>query len=96
MTPTTVKVVSVTPITLLSVTKSLFDLLYLIKSFVVTIPAKVSPALLTTEKPLGKVAFDDAAPTVPPPKLITFLGIRSPVNVATPTLPYNDPISDIS
>jgi len=43
------------------------------------------------------VAFDDADPTVPLPKLRTFLGIKSAVKVfAVPTLEYNDPISDIS
>ena len=42
------------------------------------------------------MALDDAEPTVPLPKVITFLGIKSAVKVLTPTLPYNDPISDIS
>ena len=72
------------------------DLLYFTKSPVVTIPAKISPALVICEKPLGKVALDVAAPTVPLPKLRTFLGSTSAVKVLTPTLPYNDPISEIS
>ena len=98
VTPITFKDVSKTPMTLLRVGSVLPGLLYLIKSPVVTIPANVSPALVTCETPdvLPTPAAAAAAPTVPPPKLKTFLGIKSPVNVATPTVPYNDPMSDIS
>ena len=96
LTPTTVNEVGVTPITLLIEGNVCPDLLYLTKSFAVTIPTKLLPALVMLAKPLGKVALDDAEPTVPLPKVRTFLGIISAVKVLTPTLPYNDPMSDIS
>ena len=90
VTPTTLNELGLIPVTLLIVDNVLPGLLYLIKSPVLTIPTKLSPALVICETPAA------AAPTVALPNSWIFLGIKSPVNVATPTLPYNDPISDIS
>ena len=66
-------------------------LLYLIRSPVVTIPANTSPALVIVAKPT------EGAATLPPPKFLIFLGIKSPVNVLpTPVLDHKDWISEIS
>ena len=57
LTPTTVNVVGLTPITLLIEGNVCPDLLYLTKSPVVTIPEKLLPALVISALPLGKVAL---------------------------------------